>query len=95
MTSGVVLAKARTHTAESIDYGRWEYRTTSLRQTTSWGNRDERERSRGGPGFRQDDDTEAPPTPYFFTLLASILMAGSSILVVNAVVTSNGFSMPR
>ena len=33
--------------------------------------------------------------PYFFTLLASILMAGSSILVVNAVVTSNGFSMPR
>src|SRR3954447_2859031 len=33
--------------------------------------------------------------PYFFTLLASILMVGSSILVVNAVVTSNGFSMPR
>ena len=33
--------------------------------------------------------------PYFFTLLASILMFGSSILVVNAVVTSNGFSMPR
>ncbi|MHC2387883.1 hypothetical protein ACVIU7_008756 [Bradyrhizobium liaoningense] len=33
--------------------------------------------------------------PYFFTLLASILIAGSSILVVNAVVTSNGFSMPR
>src|SRR3954463_15304573 len=37
----------------------------------------------------------ASACPYFFTLLASILMAGSSILVVNAVVTSNGFSMPR
>jgi hypothetical protein len=33
--------------------------------------------------------------PYFFTLLASILIVGSSILVENAVVTSNGFSMPR
>ena len=33
--------------------------------------------------------------PYFFTLLAAIFTAGSSILVVIAVVTSNGFSMPR
>ncbi len=32
---------------------------------------------------------------HFFTLLASILIAGSSILVLNAVPTSNGFSMPR
>src|SRR5262249_32731457 len=32
---------------------------------------------------------------YFFTLLASILIDVSSILVVNAVCTSNGFSMPR
>ena len=40
---------------------------------------------------------EAPTVqaPYFFTLLASIFTAGSSILVVNAVPTSNGFSMPR
>jgi len=30
--STVVLAKARTHTAESIDCGRYQYRTTSLRQ---------------------------------------------------------------
>ncbi len=29
------------------------------------------------------------------TLLASILMAGSSSFVVNAVSTANGFSMPR
>jgi len=33
--------------------------------------------------------------PYFLTLLASILMEVSSILVVNAVSTANGFSMPR
>jgi hypothetical protein len=32
---------------------------------------------------------------YFFTLLASILTLVSSILVENAVFTSNGFSMPR
>jgi hypothetical protein len=32
---------------------------------------------------------------YFLTLLASILMAGSSSLVVKAVSTANGFSMPR
>jgi predicted component of type VI protein secretion system len=32
---------------------------------------------------------------YLFTLLASILIEVSSILVVNAVCTSNGFSMPR
>jgi hypothetical protein len=32
---------------------------------------------------------------YFFTLLASILTDGSSILTENAVSTSNGFSMPR
>ena len=32
---------------------------------------------------------------HFFTLLASILMLVSSILVENAVPTSNGFSMPR
>ncbi|MET3990196.1 hypothetical protein ABID65_001831 [Bradyrhizobium sp. S3.9.2] len=43
------------------------------------------------PGY----NAEAYGSPYFFTLLASILTAGSSILVVNAVVTSNGFSMPR
>src|SRR5437763_6884384 len=35
------------------------------------------------------------PLPYFFTLLASILIAVSSILVVNAACTSNGFSIPR
>ena len=38
---------------------------------------------------------EIAPKRYFFTLLASILIDGSSILVVNAVCTSNGFSMPR
>jgi hypothetical protein len=32
---------------------------------------------------------------YFFTLLASILIDVSSSFVVNAVSTSNGFSMPR
>jgi hypothetical protein len=81
--SGVVLAKARTHTAESIDAdgGSTEPRVFAKPRPGVM-----------GFGFRQDDDKEAP---YFFTLLASILMAGSSILVVNAVVTSNGFSMPK
>ena len=32
---------------------------------------------------------------HFFTLLASILIDASSILVENALFTSNGFSMPR
>ena len=33
--------------------------------------------------------------PHFFTLLASILIAGSSSPVVNALSTAKGFSMPR
>src|SRR4051812_33403479 len=36
--SVVALAKARTHTGESIYCGRQAYRTTSLRQTHPWGN---------------------------------------------------------
>jgi hypothetical protein len=34
-------------------------------------------------------------TRYFFTLLASILIDVSRNLVVNAVSTANGFSIPR
>src|SRR6478609_6988836 len=44
---GVVPAKAGTHTAESIDYEWSLYRTSSLRQTTPWGNG-----SRPSPGRR-------------------------------------------
>jgi hypothetical protein len=44
---------------------------------------------------RNDDRGEFNPSPYFFTLLASILIEGSSIPVLNALPTSNGFSMPR
>ena len=33
--------------------------------------------------------------PHFSTLLASILTAGSSSLLVKALSTANGFSMPR
>ncbi len=47
-TNGVVLAKARTHTARSVDCAWCEYRMTSLRQTSLPGVT--------GPGFRQDDD---------------------------------------
>src|SRR4051794_8362563 len=36
-TLRVVPAKAGTHTAESLDCRRSEYRTTSLRQTVAWG----------------------------------------------------------
>ena len=37
----------------------------------------------------------APCAAYFFTLLASILIDGSSSFVEKAVPTSNGFSIPR
>jgi hypothetical protein len=45
---------------------------------------------------RNDDPMEFVfPYRYFFTLLASILIDVSRNLVVNAVSTANGFSMPR
>jgi hypothetical protein len=45
---------------------------------------------------RNDDSIEFVFTyRYFFTLLASILIDVSRNLVVNAVSTANGFSMPR
>lgn len=39
--------------------------------------------------------SQAWSATYFVTLLASILIDGSSSLVLNAVSTANGFSMPR
>src|SRR3954454_25067770 len=38
ISPSVVLAKARTHTAEFINCGRYEHQTTCLRQTSPWGN---------------------------------------------------------
>jgi hypothetical protein len=44
---------------------------------------------------RNDGASTRRRSPDFFTLLASNFTDGSSILVENAVPTSNGFSMPR
>ena len=52
------------------------------------------------PGMTSSSQTHPAGRPqegpgYFFTLLASILIDGSSNFVENAVSTANGFSMPR
>src|SRR5260370_16079979 len=54
-------------------------------------------RSHGLLRFARNDDQHGicRRRSHFLTLLASILIDGSSSLVVNAVSTANGFSMPR
>jgi hypothetical protein len=51
--------------------------------------------ARLNPGDAASPGPPGGAPPYFLTLLASILIEVSSILVVNAVSTANGFSIPR